>query len=239
MNQMKATKQRVQRRGKKERQTTAQLVNSQNYLTQLLAMDVNKYLLIRMQRYSCDCCETWYCTKCAQISDAGYNFLSSKEAEDIQWFCKTCIQPAKVAVMENKNIEDKIMEHTEKLSQRIKVVETGLQKKADTTELEKLQKRVEELEDKYQKVPDNSQEGKTWAEIMDTSEKRTVEEVIEKSLKNRESEEKDRQNRRKNIIIFGLPESKKTASDDRKEEDIRKFMGVCKNIQQLILQKIV
>ena len=38
--------------GKKERQITAQLVNSQNYLTQLLAMDVNKYLLTRMQRYS-------------------------------------------------------------------------------------------------------------------------------------------------------------------------------------------
>ena len=55
-------------------------------------------------------------------------------------------------------------------------------------------------------------EGKTWTEIMDLSGKRTVEEVIEKSLKNRESEEKDRQNRRKNIIIFGLCESKKTAS---------------------------
>ena len=108
-------------------------------------------------------------------------------------------------------------------------METGLQKKADTTELEKLQKRVEELEDKYKKVPGNSQEGKTWAEIMDISEKRTVEEVIEKSLKNRESEEKDRQNRRKNIIIIGLPESKKTASENRKE-DTRKFMGVCKNI---------
>ena len=60
-----------------------------------------------------------------------------------QCFCKTCIQPTKLAVMENKNIEEKIMEHTEKLSQQTKVVETGLQKKADTTELEKLQKRVE------------------------------------------------------------------------------------------------
>ena len=56
----------------------------------------------------CDHCETWYCTKCARISDAGYNFLSSKEAEDTQWFCKTCIQPAKMAVMENKNIEEKL-----------------------------------------------------------------------------------------------------------------------------------
>ena len=83
------------------------------------------------------------------------------------------------------------------------------------------------MEDKYKKVPENSREGKSWAEIMDISEKRTVE-VIEKSLKNRESEENDRQNRRKNIIIFGLPESKKTASEDRKEEDTRKFTGVCK-----------
>ena len=30
---------------------------------------------------------------------------------------QTYIQPAKVAVMENKDIEDKIMEHPEKLSQ--------------------------------------------------------------------------------------------------------------------------
>ena len=59
------------------------------------------------------------------------------------------------------------------------IVETGLQKKADTTEFEKLQKRVEEFEDKYKKVPANSQEGKKWAEIMDISKKRIVEEVIE------------------------------------------------------------
>ena len=112
-------------------------------------------------------------------------------------------------------------------------METGLQKKADTTELEKLQKRAEELEDKFKNIQinsDSSQEGKTWAEIMDTSEKRTIEEVIKKSLKNRESEEKNRQNRRKNIIIFGLPESTMTASEDGKEEDTRKFTGVCKNI---------
>ena len=38
------------------------------------------------------------------------------------------------------------------------------------------------MEDKYKKVPENSQEGKTWAEIMDISEKRTVEEIIEKSF---------------------------------------------------------
>ena len=36
-----------------------------------------------------------------KISDAGYKFLSSVEAEDIVWFCKSCVQPAKVALLED------------------------------------------------------------------------------------------------------------------------------------------
>ena len=63
---------------------------------------------------------------------------------------------------------------------------------------------------------------------MDTPEKRTVEEVIAKSLKERDNEEKERQNRRRNIIVFELPESKRSEPKDRKEEDIKKFVEFCK-----------
>ena len=52
----------------------------------------------------CDRCDIWYCTKCAQISDAGYKFLSSVEAEDIAWFYKSCVQPANMALFEDKSI---------------------------------------------------------------------------------------------------------------------------------------
>ena len=99
----------------------------------------------------CDRCDIWYCTKCAQISDAGYKFLSSVEAEDIAWFCKSCVQPAKVALLEDKSIEDKVKEHVEKLNQRIKTIESNLPKKVETTEFEKLQKKVEELEGEIKK----------------------------------------------------------------------------------------
>ena len=44
---------------------------------------------------------------------------------------------------------------------------------------------------------------------MEAPENRTVKEVIEKSLKERDNEEKERQNRRRNLIVFELPESKK------------------------------
>ena len=68
---------------------------------------------------------------------------------------------------------------------------------------------------------------------MDTPEKRIVEEVIAKSLKERDNEEKKRQNRRRNIIVFELPESKKSEPEDRKEEDIKKFVGFCKGIIEI------
>ena len=60
---------------------------------------------------------------------------------------------------------------------------------------------------------------------MDSNEKRTVEEVFEKSLKDRDNEEKE-----ENIIIFEMPESKKSEPDDRKEEDVQIFVGICKSI---------
>ena len=178
----------------------------------------------------CDRSETWYCIKCAKISEAGYQFLSSKEAEDISWYCKSCKQPAIVAVLENKGIEDKVKEHTEKINQKIEAIESNLHEEAESTEVEKLQKRVEELENRMKKVQDNSQGGRSWADITDSAEKRTVQEVIEKSLKDRDNEEKERQKRQRNIIIFELPESKETNTEDRKEEDIRKFIGLCRNI---------
>lgn len=52
-----------------------------------------------------------------------------------------------------------------------------------------------------------------------------MEEAIEKSLKDRDKDERGRQSRRKNIIVFGLSASKKTAP-----EDIKKFLGLCRSI---------
>ena len=95
---------------------------------------------------SCDRCEQWFCTKCANISDAGYNFLASQEAENTAWYCKPCKQPAKAAVVEDKSIENKCKEYTEKLSQNLKMIEEKIQRKAEISTIEELQKRVEELE---------------------------------------------------------------------------------------------
>ena len=57
-----------------------------------------------------------------------------------------------------------------------------------------------------------------------------MEEVIQKSLKDRDIEERERQNRRKNIIVFGLPELDNPELETRWEEDIQKMVGLCRNL---------
>ena len=69
---------------------------------------------------------------------------------------------------------------------------------------------------------------------MGAGEKRTVEEAVQKSLKDGD---KDKQNRRNNVIIFGLAESKESDSDLRKGEDLQKIIGLCKNICELKIEK--
>ena len=57
-----------------------------------------------------------------------------------------------------------------------------------------------------------------------------MEEVIQKSLMDRDIEEREQQNRRKNIIVFGLPKSNKPKPETRREEDIQKMVGICRSI---------
>ena len=65
-------------------------------------------------------------------------------------------------------------------------------------------------------------EDKPWSTFTSTNKK--VKEVIQKSLKDRDIEERERQNRRKNIIVFGLPESDQPKPETRREEDIQKIV---------------
>ena len=77
----------------------------------------------------CDRCELWFCTSCANVTNAGYMFLSSKEAEDVAWYCKSCKLQAKNAVLEDKSIEDKCKEYTKELN--LKMMEVNMSCKSE------------------------------------------------------------------------------------------------------------
>ena len=79
-------------------------------------------------------------------------------------------------------------------------LEVDLQNKADTIEIDRLQRRIENIDKSIRKLGGEDKEDKPWSTITGTSTK--VEEVIQKSLKDKDIEERERQNRRKNIIVW-------------------------------------
>ena len=131
-------------------------------------------------------------------------------------------------IIEDKCIEDKCKEYTKKINEKLRSLEVDLQNKADTIEIDRPQRRIENIEKSIRKLGGEDKEDKPWSTITSTSTK--VEEVIQKSLKDKDIEERERQNRRKNIIVFGLPESDKPEPETRREEDIQKMVGLCGNI---------
>ena len=152
------------------------------------------------------------------ITNAFYSFLASKEAEDIVWFCEACKEPAKKAIIENKCIEYRCKGYIKQINEKLRSLEVDLQNKTDIIKMKKLQRRIENIEKSIRKLGDEDKEDKLGSTVTGTNTK--VEEIIQKSLKDRDIEERKRQNRRKNIIVFGLPESDKPKPETRREEDI-------------------
>ena len=109
----------------------------------------------------------------------------------------------------------------ERINQRMETIELNIQRKAEKITVEEVQKKIEDIENKIKSIEEGKEQRKSWADIMETPKKKTVEEAIEKQLRDRENEEKDRQNRKNNTIVFGFPESKATENEQRKDEDIK------------------
>ena len=81
-------------------------------------------------------------------------------------------------------------------------------------------------------MENNNVAARTWTNIMETLEKRTVEEVIEKSPKKKDNKEKRKTEQKKKHICITLTESKKPEPEVRKEENIKKSIGFCKKQNQ-------
>ena len=89
-----------------------------------------------------------------------------------------------------------------KINEKLRSLEVDLQNKEDTIEINRIQRRIENIVKSIRRLGCEDKEDNPWSTITGTSTK--VEEVIQKSLKDRYIEERERQNRRKNIIGFGL-----------------------------------
>ena len=143
------------------------------------------------QALECDLCHGWSHQTCSDVSLTQYNFLTDCPSSSIKWFCKDCNSSP---LMKKSKLEEKY--------------------EAQDKKLDDLSRLVIAIESQTQIMSQLLQKGTgSSTESSETSVKATVSEVLD--------EQRERDEKKDNIIIFNIPESQ---SDDDDVAHVREVI---------------
>lgn len=203
----------------------------------------------------CGICSAWYHKKCHDLSDELYKFLTDF-GEEVEWYCKFCKQGsrtlAEMFIQMKKKIEllesglkktkddhskdignlkemSKTIEEIREDTKGLEIVKINHEDRLVKLETSTSQIEVEKLTKAF--IKDGS-----WADVvkkhiddkMDDvhGEVSVVQKQIEETKKMAEGE-REREGRRKNVVIFNLPESDKPTNwKEQQDEDIKVVCGM-------------
>ena len=185
----------------------------------------------------CEICEVWFHCKCQGISDETYKTM--KKEQSLHWYCTGC-EKGMVKIMESvikiQKRQDKLEEEVQKMVQNMSEMKnkvedfnrdikdlkdeimrtnTAMEKKIDEKLTDKLTERNEDSENKLKEVvKERVDECSGQVEGKLTVVKGTLDEVRSHAL-----QERDRENRACNIIMYNVQESKEKEKELRWKED--------------------
>lgn len=144
----------------------------------------------------CERCVSWICLGCSGLTKDEYK-ICNREDSKIHWYCIECNAQAVAAVKTDNLIEEKCKQYFESFKTEMKAhLEESLEPvKEDLATFKTVQ------QDKNEELATAIQEQRT----------RTVSDSVK--------EMQEREERRCNIILFNVPESKAVEPEDRKAED--------------------
>ena len=182
-----------------------------------------KHVTRRDKGISCDICEGWYHSSCTGMSDIQYNFYKEDKDAKVNWACTNCIKAKKE---ENsihtmlKEIKKKNDENNETIRQEREISrqerETSRQEReASSQERRQMMDMMKHLADQMKNM-ENRMENKV-TDMLKTSEREMILKV------NNEMDERfERFKRKNNLVLYGVPESRKGNDNDRMKEDIER-----------------
>ncbi len=166
----------------------------------------------------CQRCSLHFCCKCVNISREEYKLL--EERADIFWFCAPCSIKAKAVLARELGIED----CTNKMMTTVAAKMDELAEKIDTS-LGKMKTEIPET------VTTSWAEtaAKNLTQTPQQQEKYTkeVSEVVKKTLVDQQKNEKQRESREGNLILYRVAESAAEDATERKDEDTTFFNSLC------------
>jgi len=203
----------------------------------------------------CELCEAWSHAKCENINEEGYKIL---KLENIHWYCVGCNKGVG-RVLTNMM---KMQQSHEKLEKEVRDIQANskqYQSKVDT-EIEKIKggmeifkqdvKSVKEvineltatLEQQKEEQKNIESNESLWSTIVGKHVEKKMETVtvemleVQKTIieaKEHMNEEKDKEKRRQNIIIYRAVESQATGPETRKNEDQRFCLALVQDVLEV------
>jgi hypothetical protein len=197
----------------------------------------------------CEICEVWFHGNCQDVDENLYKTLSQYSTM-IHWFCKTCNAGAGKILTMFANLRTKV-DHIElelgrirnqtysdfkvamkELDSKLDIIKKDFDQKVEISKQETMAVLDVKFDDikKTEEVEGEQKEKTLWSELIDkkvekkmnsvSDELKTVQTLIS-DTKDKAKEERDKEARRNNIIIYRVPESKADNIEERHQDDIK------------------
>lgn len=188
----------------------------------------------------CDRCmspESWKCAECLNISGDLYDKLLTDPNLALRWFCDSCEQSV-MDTRRNNSVPqsdklDNLISLVERLMQKYEVFESKLVDMCDTADMAKLESRICLLEDRLSKWDHEAEprllnlEQKAHSLEVDLAtskmngptDEEMVKVMVQEEISKKSQVESDTEMRKKNVIIYKIPEKKTEHVSERKVND--------------------
>ena len=189
----------------------------------------------------CDRCQAtdkWKCAECLNLPLEMYDHLVSDPGCSLKWFCLSCDKAA--LEMENKDTKcnsdrlDCLITLVEKLLHKLTTVEDRLKEKCELDTANQLDSRLKNLEDHILKQEqdmlnkitqlENSLVNNTNTNAREVKEQvstnNELQKKVEQEINKQITEDRDLEKRKKNIIIYRVPEVSAESAADRMDGDM-------------------
>ena len=194
----------------------------------------------------CEICNLWYHIKCQGITKAEYEYIKGgskkKSLSKLHWYCLICDRIAVnfMKTMANLHIKHQILED------KVDSLEEKIKNKVDKEEVDQLKEEIgsiregqkHALEEQWKKIEENllnHQKGNTVK--INKEDIVSVNDVIEKKIKEKDVEERTRKDRRNNMVIFGIKECEAMSGKEKQEIDLKEVQKILKDCCEVELKQ--